>query len=550
MNHWSESCIRYEPPSITVDGTVLTPFFNDEVDPTLPADEMIEIQYIVNSEPGQGYPGMAVTQRSYTFTNSTHDDYAIFEVEYQYTRQAGDNPDRLIPDNPLEGWIGIMFGFQPCEYGARQLDMYGYFASMDDGDDMTDFMAVENQYSSTRDSMFISYTWDVDNPDYAGDDTGDPHPITGEFLSPQYAGYTMPHVDSDVDDQSDDSSNPRTIGVDAMDSDVMWGDNEDLAVTIFASEEKIHNVEIIGAPICFQYTKQFHFETDDVIKVVHAVAAGGLSIEKCKEYGAQWKAGSLTDEQKNDFLATGRDSLIKTMDRATWAWENNMDIAVPPPSPDLEITSGPDQIHIEWSDVSDVPDPITDENDFAGYRLYRSLGLRDTVYTEIYEGTATTFVDTNVTRGFSYYYYVTAFDDGSQNNDQFEPGKSLESSAFLNRISTAAIPFKPGSANTDQVLVIPNPFDREATALNYPGEPNQILFVNLPPICTIRIYTVSGNLIKTINHTSGSADESWDTITAFNQFIASGIYIFRVDDAKTWEGKTLDSTFGKFIVIR
>ena len=99
--------------------------------------------------------------------------------------------------------------------------------------------------------------------------------------------------------------------------------------------------------------------------------------------------------------------------------------------------------------------------------------------------------------------------------------------------------------------VVPNPFVSYAKDFNFTGqEYNKLLFVNLPPYCTLRIYTVTGDLIKTIQHTSGSADESWDQVTEYNQFIASGVYILQVDEARNLTGGKMDSAIHKFVVIR
>jgi hypothetical protein len=217
------------------------------------------------------------------------------------------------------------------------------------------------------------------------------------------------------------------------------------------------------------------------------------------------------------------------------------------------VTSGPNEISLTWSDFSTVPDPLTSVVDFAGYRVYRAIGQRDTSYSLLSTGTDNFYTDTDVTRGVAYHYFVTAFDDGSQNTAGLNPGQSMESSRYLNRTSEPAQAFQPGAGSTKDVVVVPNPHDRSGEAVNYPGDitqKNKIQFFNLPPVCTIRIYTVTGKLIKTIDHASGSGDESWDLITSFNQYVASGIYIFRIDDAKTWEGQSLESSFGKFIVIR
>ncbi len=105
------------------------------------------------------------------------------------------------------------------------------------------------------------------------------------------------------------------------------------------------------------------------------------------------------------------------------------------------------------------------------------------------------------------------------------------------------------SNNTDigkVIRVVPNPYNISAAenVLRYPGEPNQIEFLNIPPQCTIKIYTELGQLIKTINHTNGSGDEAWSLTTSSDQIVVSGVYIVVF---QTPQGQT---AIKKFVVIR
>ena len=103
------------------------------------------------------------------------------------------------------------------------------------------------------------------------------------------------------------------------------------------------------------------------------------------------------------------------------------------------------------------------------------------------------------------------------------------------------------SANLGDVIrIVPNPFNISAAqnVLRYPGEPNQIAFLNIPPECTIKIYTELGQLIKTLQHTNGSGDEYWDCTTSSNQIVVSGVYIVVFQTPK---GQT---AIKKFVVIR
>ena len=74
---------------------------------------------------------------------------------------------------------------------------------------------------------------------------------------------------------------------------------------------------------------------------------------------------------------------------------------------------------------------------------------------------------------------------------------------------------------------------------------DKIAFYNIPGNCTISIYTELGELIKTIEHTDGSGDEFWYSVTSSNQIVVSGIYIAVITDNSTG-----DKHIAKFAVIR
>jgi hypothetical protein len=252
------------------------------------------------------------------------------------------------------------------------------------------------------------------------------------------------------------------------------------------------------------------------------------------------------------------------MDRAMWAWQHNLDVPDPLPSPDLNVRSGPNVIYLEWEDMSKVGDFDTGVPDLDHYNIYRKKGnflvdKEDEIRADgkhlVWEPiatvpkTQTSYVDSTVERGESYHYAVTAVDDGTQNWQQ--PGLKLESSKYINRSEIAARSFEPGKGNATGVRIVPNPYLTKAGDFNFTGEEiNQLLFVNLPPYCTLRIFNVTGDLIKTIEHKSGSADERWDQVTEFNQLVASGVYILQVADARDLNGNSMPGSDEKFVIVR
>ncbi len=88
----------------------------------------------------------------------------------------------------------------------------------------------------------------------------------------------------------------------------------------------------------------------------------------------------------------------------------------------------------------------------------------------------------------------------------------------------------------DLIAVVPNPY-RIAASWEPPnrfksgrGE-RRLSFIHLPPQCTIRIYTVSGQLVDTIEHDKGIADgvATWDLVSKDGMDISYGLYIYHVD---------------------
>lgn len=101
------------------------------------------------------------------------------------------------------------------------------------------------------------------------------------------------------------------------------------------------------------------------------------------------------------------------------------------------------------------------------------------------------------------------------------------------------------------IYVVPNPYvvtssfePVNPTARTERGE-RRLYFANVPDRCTIRIYTLAGELVDTIEHDSpfGDGKAFWDLRTKDNMNIAYGLYIFHVDSE-------YGSSIGKFAIIK
>lgn len=97
-------------------------------------------------------------------------------------------------------------------------------------------------------------------------------------------------------------------------------------------------------------------------------------------------------------------------------------------------------------------------------------------------------------------------------------------------INTSAL--KTKAITSDEVLagigVVPNPY-RGASDYEIAAQTDEVRFTNLPKECTIRIFTVSGTLVKTLTKNDTSTYLKYDLSNDSDLRIASGMYIVHVD---------------------
>lgn len=275
----------------------------------------------------------------------------------------------------------------------------------------------------------------------------------------------------------------------------------------------------------------------------------------------------------------------------------------PPANPKVKILPKDNTIEVYWSNTSEQSiDPISKTKDFAGYRMYKtqlgfdiqntqdilgSLNLTgqwditgDSVFEETgldkiklsspvkFEGDTSSYyykyVFTQVPNGWQHGISVTSFDRGDKINNL----ESLESSslATLKRV----FPGKPANASfqNGDPFVYPNPYYASASwegSSKY-EEDRKLIFANLPEECEVRIYTVAGDLVDRFDHTSdyngsdikwfetysdpsnsqfSGGEHAWDLLSANQQLLARGLYLFSVKDKRT------DKIYrGKFVLIK
>ena len=102
--------------------------------------------------------------------------------------------------------------------------------------------------------------------------------------------------------------------------------------------------------------------------------------------------------------------------------------------------------------------------------------------------------------------------------------------------STMASKFDAGTATSmlDAISVVPNPYVAYSN-LEMPGPTsqrrgeNKLQFRNLPPQCTIRIYSMVGELVDTIIKDDANSYADWRILSYEGQRLAYGVYIYHVE---------------------
>ncbi len=276
------------------------------------------------------------------------------------------------------------------------------------------------------------------------------------------------------------------------------------------------------------------------------------------------------------------------------AFDNNYIVPVPPPSPRLKLVARANAIDLYWDDSPESALDPTSPNpkDFEGYRIY--LGedqLAPTLRAQFDAAGDTASFNTGFAAvtpaspltvdgvtykykysvsglrdGFKYFAAVTAFDLGTNEVESLESGLAQNLSLGI-----------PGDTPTEAkasgrgVTVFPNPYRVEARwDQGQLARDHYLWFTNLPARGTLRIYTLSGDLVFSTEfngeayHGDGSrgvynpkrdigvdppslggTSFAWNMISREGEAAATGLYLYSVEDHGT--GKR---TVGKFLIVK
>ena len=286
--------------------------------------------------------------------------------------------------------------------------------------------------------------------------------------------------------------------------------------------------------------------------------------------------------------------LVKRAGIAQRAYDLHYVVPVPPPSPRLKIVTREHAVDYYWNsapeDFIDRTSPVG--KDFEGYRVYLGLS-RDTLaligqydlavaphdttgfnttldslkvggpWTFAGDPTTYTYKFTfdHLRDGFKYFAAVTAYDLGTSDIESLESGAEQNEKLVVPGLGA-------GEAHGRGVTVFPNPYrveaswDRGANARDH-----YLWFGNLPPQCSLHIYTLAGDLIyqtdfdgatyhgqsargiynpgTDLSPVLSGSTFGWDMITREGQAAATGLYLWAVEDKHTGKRQS-----GKFLLVK
>ncbi|MCX7984715.1 MAG: hypothetical protein N3A63_07430 [Bacteroidetes bacterium] len=282
-------------------------------------------------------------------------------------------------------------------------------------------------------------------------------------------------------------------------------------------------------------------------------------------------------------------------------------LPTPPNQPKVRVQVSNQSVVLYWDKSAEYSlDPLSGRYDFAGYRIYRtkpgsdfrtsSTWLMDISLIGEFDrsddtigyntGLKRILIDTSASfsgltfpgdttryyyrfpplgdaipqlNGWQYVYGVSAYDQGDALNNLL----SMESAMTLVNVLTGA---QPTSDPNVEVGVYPNPYYVHAYWDGSGERTRKLYFTNLPARATITIYTLAGDVVAELEHTTRSigtdiewfrrygssipmvttgGEHAWDLLTKNDQAIATGLYLFTVKDHDTGIVKR-----GKFLVIK
>lgn len=571
-------CMAYDP-----NPTHLSPFEDTQLiqnynlqDPSIPAEEMVTgASYMTKFDVEMHFKAMAWSFPKY-------DDFIIYEYTFKNSGSKDIKNFRFAPTAEISLSIPIASGWRDDDQYEWNIDKEAFYFHDDVLWDSED-NPVEQSYGLTK----------SDKGEPA--DYGAPAAINHEFRAPQYFTYYWLDKPEKSDPSERDHMNivdknnlnqqQNRVQLDPLnDNPEVDFDPDSYILTALKYDQPLPLTAEDGTSLAaeasrlgftsrertrFERQIDYLYETGPYdlppggeLKFVMVAACGEMDFNRVVAGGKENEA----------HLSDGADSLWKNIDAAIELYNRGYKSPVPPPTPtdgmnSLVLTPQPLGVKIQWPEIANsYADPDYGVNDVAGYRVYQS-SFRNvgpwTLVADIPKDQVTiedgmvTYNAPNLKLGVGYYFCVTSYDTGHDAPWPVDPAVTSVPSLESGKVNANSDPVYPQAApsdNMNDIRVYPNPFVQNSL-LRGEGEGYRIEFVNVPSQCTIRIYTLAGEHIRTIEHDDGSGDEPWGSralgdyqVNKYLQFVAPGTYLFHVEShVKGHEG---EQKIGKFLIIK
>ncbi|HAB54536.1 MAG TPA: hypothetical protein DCE80_20545 [Ignavibacteriales bacterium] len=546
---------KFDKPEVIVNTipSQIYPYQLDEVNPDLPCDRMI--YNLLNTQ-----LGITVERKIYQFSQEYHSNYLI--NEYTFTNTGNVDYDDFIelPNNTINGiYFYYLFRWAinaNTRYAIGNATGWGINTMLDTrGDGIMGDPPDENfraQYAwHGRFTHFITYD-NIGGPlwSYPGDglnvEKGD---TVGRLGANQFTGVVTLHADKSASDNSDDSNQPFTTSWEGSDEPLTSGNdafNDQKMAGEYAWMSKGHRsprhayaVEplgnfseptgdpALGTPGGFSAANGYGPYTlgpGESITIVWAEAADGIDRETAINIGRQYKWGQITAKQKNEIVLTGKDSLFQTFRKGILNYNNGNGFLIPQspnPPTKFKVNSGEDKVYLSWSHTGLGPSVKL-------FEIFRTSGSYDSVYTLIHTAfpVDTSFIDSAIQRGITYYYYIQSIGDSLDNDGQaMTPSGSLRSSRYYTQT------YDPVSSTLTGILGGNVSLNEYKLYQNYPNPFNPITKISWQsPISSwqaLKVFDVLGNEVATLVNEYKPAGY-YEVEFSANGGLPSGVYFYRL----------------------
>lgn len=566
-----------------------------DVDPMLPADRMIVSR--IRTE-----MGIEVERKAYAFSNPYHDDYHIIERTFTNTGNTDADDEIELPGQSVYEtyffniwrWTGRLEASNHSSI-AQQWGKFNMIDVVGDGNEEypVDFTSIFSW--AGYDPEFSQNNWNnLGSPMVTHQESSAPTDTTGRLAGMSMQGLMVLHADNSTTDASyDPQVQPRTLGFMDMDGFLSDGasfmdlyelgilsrENPDF-VREGASRMYPHYADRIepegdfwnpsrdasdgkqggfGATVAYG---PYDMEINNQVRVVEAIAAGGLNYDSALHIGREYKRSGFDDEAlieydanqdgiisdapfdyssfdtgaerltKNQWFMTTRDSMLSTMSRAKEVWDQSNGLseylfdAMPAPPAQFVVSSTRDKVVLDWSTHPGEGDP-------EQWELYKTVNYLDNLPYELIAtlpGSARSFEDLEVQENTAYFYYVQAVGaatspdpTGITGTPAGAPFKSSRyyTQTYLPAFLSQSVDVPPIGALVGQNH--PNPFN---------GSTSIPFAVNGPDFVKIIVVDVLGqeviSLVDRFFERDFADDIEWDGRDYSGKLVPNGVYFCQI----------------------